>query len=96
MPAPRGPQFSLGHLLAAMGVLSVVCAGLFGLPDWLSAGFVIVATVLLSAAIAAAIVYGRDNVRAFYIGAACPLLLVLAAMGCVLSGGWVGWDGRID
>ena len=79
-PEPQPLQFSLGHLLAAMAVLSVVCAALFALPDWLAGAFVIAATMPLTAAVVAAIVYGSGGWRAYYIGAACPLALVVAAV----------------
>ena len=80
-PTPVRLQFGLNHGLAVMTLLSIVFAVIFAMPSWVASATVMIGSLLIAAACAAAIVYGRGYVRAFYIGAMFPLVPIAIATG---------------
>lgn len=76
-------QYSVRDLLAAMFVLSIALAVLFGFPGWFASATIMVASILMLAVLTAAVVYGRGDTRAFCIGALFPAFLVAVAVACL-------------
>jgi amino acid transporter len=70
-------------LLIATLVLSIALALLVGMPDWLASATIGIGTILTLAVLAAVIVYGRDDARAFCIGAIFPVSLIAVTVGCL-------------
>ena len=70
-------QFSLKTLMIAVLVTAVLCCLFFTLPSSISAIALLILTALAAPAVVAGIVYGGGNVRAFAIGCAPPVGLVV-------------------
>jgi hypothetical protein len=82
-------------LLVLMLVLSVAFAVFFAVPNWAATTILVSVTILLLAVLISAVVYGRDHIRAFCIGALVPMLPVAVAVtGLLLDIGFS--SGRRD
>lgn len=82
-PRLDASQFSMRDLLVLMLVLSVAFAVLFAMPNWAASTILIVVTILVLAVLISAVVYTRDHIRAFCIGALVPMGLVAVAVAGV-------------
>ena len=69
-------QFSIRAILIVTAIIAVLCCILFTLPIWLSAIFLIVASLLAMPAALCALIYGRGRVQAFATGTMPPLLII--------------------
>jgi hypothetical protein len=70
-------RFTLAACLALTAYLAVICFLLTTQPSVVAYCLLIVITIFAPACAVAGIVYGRDNLRAFCIGAALPLALLV-------------------
>jgi hypothetical protein len=66
-------QFSLRALLLNIGVAAVALGLMTQVPERIASPLLAALTILLVAVVAIELVYGRDDNRPFYIGAAIPL-----------------------
>lgn len=78
-----GLQFGLRHLLFAMVLVSIACAILFTVPNWLVSASAVVGATLSALVFTSGVVYGCGNTRAFCIGVLFSLGLVIIAMACL-------------
>ena len=69
-------RFGVRHLLITTSLLAFFFAVLFAFPGWLTSSVVISYSTIAAAGFIAGVAYGRNNIRAFCIGALFPTLLI--------------------